>query len=143
MLEPTDKIVLNAVDMTFANAVLNPRDGKVAASRRSASTPTAQTATLHLRRSRCPPGRYTLSIDYTGKIGTQANGLFAIDYDNKAGKQRALFTQFEASDARRFMPSWDEPDYKATFDLTADRAGQRRWRSATCRSPTRRTSATA
>ena len=23
------------------------------------------------------------------------------------------------SDARRFMPSWDEPDYKARFDLTA------------------------
>src|SRR5439155_18797397 len=32
---------------------------------------------------------------------------------------RSLFTQFEAPDARRFMPSWDEPDYKATFDLTA------------------------
>ena len=32
---------------------------------------------------------------------------------------RALFTQFEAADARRFVPSWDEPDYKATFDLTA------------------------
>ena len=40
-------------------------------------------------------------MDYTGKIGTQANGLFAIDYDTKAGKKRALYTQFENSDARR------------------------------------------
>ncbi|HEY1139408.1 MAG TPA: M1 family metallopeptidase, partial [Lysobacter sp.] len=50
---------------------------------------------------------------------TQANGLFAIDYENKDGKQRALYTQFENSDARKFVPSWDEPNYKATFSLTA------------------------
>ena len=37
----------------------------------------------------------------------------------RASRRRALFTQFEASDARRFVPSWDEPDYNATFDLTA------------------------
>ena len=66
------------------------------------------------------PGQYRLNIDYSGKINTQANGLFALDYKNPAGAQkRAIFTQFEPADARRFFPSWDEPDYKATFDLTA------------------------
>ena len=30
-----------------------------------------------------------------------------------------MFTQFENSDARRFVPSWDEPGRKATFQLTA------------------------
>ena len=65
------------------------------------------------------------TIAYSGKINTQANGLFALDYKNKEGKDaRSLFTQFEAADARRFVPSWDEPDYKATWDLTGDRAGQ-------------------
>ena len=33
------------------------------------------------------------------------------------GRQRALYTQFENSDARSVLPSWDEPDYKATFAL--------------------------
>lgn len=64
-----------------------------------------------------PVGSYRLAMSYTGKLGTQATGLFAIDYDTRAGKQRALYTQFENSDARRFIPSWGEPAYKATFDL--------------------------
>jgi len=60
-----------------------------------------------------------LSIDYAGKINNNAAGLFYLDYDATGGKKRALFTQFENSDARRFMPSWDEPGRKATFTLTA------------------------
>ncbi len=78
----------------------------------------AQTATFTFAKP-LAPGRYTLATDYTGKIGTQANGLFAIDYDTKAGKKRALYTQFENSDARKFVPSWDEPNHKATFTLAA------------------------
>ena len=64
-------------------------------------------------------GRHVLSIEYTGKIFQHAAGLFALDYDTAAGKKRALFTQFENSDARRFLPCWDEPGRKATFTLTA------------------------
>jgi aminopeptidase N len=79
----------------------------------------AQTATISFGK-KLPAGRYTLNIDYAGKILQQANGLFALDYkDPKGAEKRALFTQFEAPDARRFVPSWDEPNYKATFDLTA------------------------
>src|SRR5690606_3792229 len=116
-LEPSDRITLNAVDMTFANVELaagnaSPMTPKVAV---DAAT---QTATFKFDKP-LPAGSYTLSMDYTGKIGTQANGLFAIDYVTEAGKQRALYTQFENSDARKFVPSWDEPNHKATFDLTA------------------------
>ncbi|MFL6733312.1 MAG: M1 family metallopeptidase, partial [Sphingomicrobium sp.] len=78
-----------------------------------------QTATFDFGRT-IAPGTYRLNIAYSGKINTQANGIFALDYKNVEGKDaRALFTQFEAADARRFVPSWDEPDYKATFDLKA------------------------
>src|SRR5690606_25398992 len=67
------------------------------------------------------PGKYTLTADYSGVINTQANGLFALDYPDKATGEprRGLFTQFEAPDARRFVPSFDEPSYKATFTLSA------------------------
>ncbi|HET7176810.1 MAG TPA: M1 family metallopeptidase [Gammaproteobacteria bacterium] len=64
-------------------------------------------------------GHHVLSIDYTGRINLHAAGLFALDYDTPKGKQRALFTQFENSDARRFVPCWDQPEPKASFSLTA------------------------
>ncbi len=118
VLEPTTTIVLNQVDMTFPKAVLAPKGGKALPAPAVAIDNDAQTATFTFAKP-LPKGDYTLSLDYTGKIGTQANGLFAIDYDTDAGKKRALYTQFENSDARRFVPSWDEPNHKATFTLTA------------------------
>lgn len=114
--EATDRIVLQAIDMAFANSALATPAGKTLVPKVSVDAD-SQTATFAFDKP-LAPGRYTLSTDYNGKIGTQANGLFALDYQTDAGKKRALFTQFENSDARRFMPSWDEPNFKATFDLS-------------------------
>jgi len=117
---PTSSITLNAADLTFAKATLVPKSG-AAQEARIAVDEEAQTATFRFARP-LAKGRYTLRLDYTGVIGTQAVGLFSLDYkDDNApeGKRRALFTQFENSDARRMIPSWDEPAYKATFALRA------------------------
>jgi aminopeptidase N len=117
VLKPTSSITLNAIDMTFSSVQLTPASGKSAAMTGKSSTDAeSQTATFTFAKP-IPAGSYKLTMAYSGKIGTQANGLFAIDYDTKAGKKRALYTQFENSDARRFIPSWDEPAYKATFNL--------------------------
>ena len=118
VIRPTRELVLNAADLNLSSATLRPVKGAPVAARISLD-PEAQTATLAFPRT-LSPGSYHLAIDYSGKIHTQANGLFALDYKNKEGRDaRALFTQFEAADARRFFPGWDEPDYKATFDLSA------------------------
>ncbi|HJT41247.1 MAG TPA: M1 family metallopeptidase, partial [Sphingobium sp.] len=111
-------LVLNAADLTVSSVTLTPVKGK-AVKGTARLDADAQTVTFDFG-TPIRPGRYTLAIDYAGVINTQANGLFALDYTDNAGKaQRALFTQFEAPDARRFVPSFDEPSYKATFDLSA------------------------
>ncbi|HMB56764.1 MAG TPA: M1 family metallopeptidase [Arenimonas sp.] len=120
VLQPTASITLNALDMSFSRVQLLAADGKTVVATGSAKVDAdAQTATFSFAKE-IAKGRYQLALDYTGKIGTQANGLFAIDYDTAAGSKRALYTQFENSDARRLIPSWDEPAYKATFALSAD-----------------------
>ena len=119
VLKPTNSITLNAADLTFSEASLTPTKLKIMVGKPKVTVDEkAQTATFTFDHP-VPAGEYRLAMTYTGKIGTQANGIFALDYDTKAGKKRALYTQFENSDARRFIPSWDEPNYKATFDLTA------------------------
>ncbi|HEU0100144.1 MAG TPA: M1 family metallopeptidase [Allosphingosinicella sp.] len=119
VLQPTDRIVLNAADLEFGEVslgggseasplALNPRDIDVSEEK--------QTATFEFGRE-IAPGRYRLTINYRGKIYTQAAGLFALDYEGAGGTKRALFTQFEAPDARRFFPGWDEPQYRTPYNL--------------------------
>ncbi|HEY4146203.1 M1 family metallopeptidase, partial [Pinirhizobacter sp.] len=112
--QPTQTIELNAADMTFGHVSLSGVTGAP----KVVFDPKEQTATLTFP-SQIAAGPHVLAIDYKGKIYLQAAGLFALDYDTAKGKKRALFTQFENSDARRFVPSWDEPNKKATFTLTA------------------------
>ena len=116
VVKPTERITLNALDMTFAQASLTPASGGKPVVARPAVDAANQDASFVFAKP-VAPGKYRLALTYTGKINTQANGLFAIDYPTKAGQKRALYTQFENSDARRLIPSWDEPAYKATFDL--------------------------
>lgn len=119
VIKPTRELVLNAADLKFTSALLTRAKARGSVTARVSFDRDAQTATLSFQQP-VVPGTYRLDIAYSGKINTQANGLFALDYKNKEGKDaRSLFTQFEAADARRFIPSWDEPDYKVKFDLTA------------------------
>ncbi len=107
-------ITLNAADLVFSKVSLS---GAAAAPKISYDAK-EQTATLTFGQA-FAAGHHVLAIDYRGKINEQAAGIFALDYDTAKGKKRAIFTQFENSDARRFIPSWDEPNKKATFTLTA------------------------
>lgn len=116
---PSKTITLNAADIQF-RAVSVAIGGAAAIPATATVNAAAQTATIDFGRT-FTAGRYTLFIDYEGKILQQANGIFALDYKDPTGaEKRAIFTQFEAPDARRFVPSWDEPSYKATFDLTVN-----------------------
>ena len=119
LFEPSDALVLHALELDISEAVLVAADG----TRMPLSVsyqPEMQTAQFTAAEMLLP-GTYRLETRYTGRIGTQAVGLFALDYpDKRTGEQvRGLFTQFEAPDARRFAPMFDEPSYKATFDLSA------------------------
>ena len=110
---PTNTIKLNTADLAFDKVTVSGAKAPVV------SYDAAQeTATLTFP-APVSAGHHDLTIAYTGKINQHAAGLFSLDYDTAQGKKRALFTQFENSDARRFIPSWDEPGIKATFTLTA------------------------
>ena len=111
---PTDRIVLNALDLAIDEAALS---GEAAAPRVRYDR-AAQTATLAFAH-RLAPGAHTLTLGYHGAILERAAGLFVLKYDTPQGERSALYTQFESTDARRFLPCWDEPGRKAVFKLSA------------------------
>ena len=109
----TSSIVFNTHDITISAARL---DGTAVA--KVATENEKQLTTLTLARP-AAVGRHVLSLVYAGKIEDSADGLFAQDYRKPDGTVgRMLSTQFESTDARRMFPSWDEPAFRATFQLT-------------------------
>jgi aminopeptidase N len=109
---PTQTITLNAADLEISKAGVDGVPAKTIALDNK-----AQTVTLTFD-APVSAGDHKLFFDFSGKINTSAAGFFALDYKTVNGKDaRMLATQFEAPDARRFAPMWDEPAYKATFRL--------------------------
>ncbi|KAK0597687.1 hypothetical protein LWI29_027625 [Acer saccharum] len=61
-------------------------------------------------------GEGLLGIEFSGKLNEHLKGT----YVDKEVKKNMAVTQFEAADARRCFPCWDEPALKATFKITLD-----------------------
>jgi aminopeptidase N len=116
VLTPTHTVTLQANNLRIRQA-----EWKDAVGHAHALTSTVDAAhesvTLHSKEI-LPLGNVTLEIAYEGTIGTQAAGFFALDYTTDSGANaRALYTQFESHDARRFVPSFDEPGFRTPFTL--------------------------
>ena len=115
--QTTGFIVLNAVDLAISSAILE------------GSSSTRQNATIELHDStqRCQltfsqpiaPGEWKLHLTFHGKLNDQLRGFYRSTYKDHAGVTHWMAaTQFEATDARRAFPCWDEPDFKAVFATT-------------------------
>ena len=112
--EATDTIQFNSLNQTLSHVLL---DGKPVKSTQSDDK--AQLTTVMLNKP-AGKGRHTLRFSYEGKIETGAHGLFKQEYVKPGGgTDFMLSTQFEATDARRMFPCWDEPAFRATVELTA------------------------
>ncbi len=103
----TREIVLHALELDIRTATV---DGAAAAD--IGYDTEAQTATLRFARE-IPAGEHRLEIAWRGEIRDSLRGL----YRSLRGEERYVATQFEAADARRAFPCFDEPEFKATFAL--------------------------
>ncbi|MBY0521107.1 MAG: M1 family metallopeptidase [Sphingomonas sp.] len=109
----TKAITLNAAELDITRATIDGKPAQIAFDK--AKQQVTLTPAIALK-----PGAHTLGFVWSGKINDTAAGFFAIDYKNPDGSAaRMLATQFEAPDARRFAPMFDEPAFKAKFKLSA------------------------
>ncbi|HZE10124.1 MAG TPA: M1 family metallopeptidase [Burkholderiales bacterium] len=119
---PVPAIVLNASELSFKSARLRAADG-VEQILAPTFDPRQETVTLSPPRAPIAPGRYRLDIEYSGKIGRHPQGLYRFEYrQREAGGlvgKTMLATHMEPVSARKLFPGWDEPVFRATFELTA------------------------
>lgn len=110
--EAVRSITLHALDLEIHEATVEA-GGTHYPARVSADVGT-ETIALVLTRD-ITPGPATVGVTFSGRLNKQMKGL----YEAKAGTERYAFTQFEATDARRAFPCFDEPGMKAVFRITA------------------------
>ncbi|HEY5627223.1 MAG TPA: M1 family aminopeptidase [Nitrospira sp.] len=115
--ETTTTIVMNAADLVVSHAIMEDQEGQ------------RQQATVAIDESlqRCSltlsqpigPGEAKLHLTFQGTLNDKLRGFYRSTYKDHTGTSRTMAaTQFEATDARRAFPCWDEPDFKAVFSTT-------------------------
>ena len=105
---PTSRITLNFLGLTISHATI---DGAAATFE---SNEAAEQLTL-IAAQPLAAGNHTLSLAWTGTLSdTNLRGL----YISKTPRREYGATQFQGTYARMVFPSFDEPAFKATFDLS-------------------------
>ncbi|HLG21337.1 MAG TPA: M1 family metallopeptidase, partial [Candidatus Manganitrophaceae bacterium] len=105
--KPVASITLHALELEIGRAAVNGQPARVT------SDPASETVTLAPPQP-IPAGAARLTLSFSGRLNRQLRGL----YEARAGGETYAFTQFEATDARRMFPCFDEPAMKARFQLT-------------------------
>jgi aminopeptidase N len=109
--QPSQSITLNAADIQFDEASIT--SGGRSQKAEVATSASNQTATLTF--ADAISGAATIDIRFRGILNDKLRGF----YISKTPRRKYAVTQFESTDARRAFPSFDEPAFKATFDVSA------------------------
>jgi puromycin-sensitive aminopeptidase len=65
------------------------------------------------------PGDTTIDIKFTGTLNDKLRGWYRSTFNDEQGLERVIATtQMQATDCRRAFPCFDEPEFKAVFDIT-------------------------
>jgi puromycin-sensitive aminopeptidase len=113
--KPATQLVLHALDLTFTSVVVAGRrldPSKIVVDAK------AETVTLLLDEPL--KGRADVEIEYSGKMNELMRGLYKSRGKNGDKDEAWSFTHLEPTHARRVLPCFDEPAFKASFKLTLD-----------------------
>ncbi len=115
--EGVDEITLNAIELE-----VGPASVRVGSRTLVSSAPTFhetfETATFTFGEA-IPAGPATVSLSFRGRLNDQLRGFYRSTFEDSDGVTHVIATtQFASTDARRAFPCWDDPAYKATFQVT-------------------------
>ena len=114
--EAASAFTLHAIELTLGAASVSS-DGTTCRSTEPTFDETYETATFAFDDA-LPSGAATIEIAFTGILNDQLHGFYRSTFNDASGTTHTIATtQFEHSDARRAFPCWDEPSFKATYQV--------------------------
>jgi puromycin-sensitive aminopeptidase len=115
--ETVRQVVLNAAELELKSVSLKRSDGRILPGNASLDGDNEQ-ATLSFGEA-LPAGPCELQIGFSGILNDKLHGFYRSVYKDADGRDKPLAsTQFESTDARRAFPCWDEPAFKAVYQVT-------------------------
>jgi puromycin-sensitive aminopeptidase len=115
--QPAFEVVLNALELEIDEAAFE-QNGRSVGCSRIEMEPARERAHLHFGDA-LAPGEARLNIKFRGILNDKLHGFYRSQYTDRSGKAYTVATtQFEATDARRAFPCWDEPALKAVYKVT-------------------------
>ena len=108
--EAVGRIVLNAIELEVSEVKV---DGETVPFALHEPTERLEILKAHEQ------GTVTIEITFSGILNDKLHGWYRSTYvDNDGAQQVIATTQMQATDCRRAFPCFDEPDFKAVFDIT-------------------------
>lgn len=117
---PSQRITLHQKDLTITKASIIKHDKRSDAEipvTRINTQKTFDEVRLHAD-GLIYPGQYSVTLEFAGKVTDNLQGLYPSRFKLDGKPDIILGTQFESHYAREVFPSIDEPEAKATFDVT-------------------------
>jgi puromycin-sensitive aminopeptidase len=118
VVEATSSIVLNAADLELSDVRVTSADGASAEVTAVDVDGERERATIVLREP-ATPGEWVVHLGFEAPLNERLVGYYRSTFTDDDGVERTIATShFEATDARRAFPCWDEPDLKAVYGMT-------------------------
>ncbi len=116
--QATNSIVLNSDEIEVQETLLTLADGSTVTPSSTDFDAKEETVSFGFG-DELSPGTASLYIKFTGDLNDKLRGFYRSKYTDADGNEKYLATtQFEATDARRAFPCWDEPAIKSKFKVT-------------------------
>ena len=108
--DDADELLLNAAELEILRVTLDGRSVPYTLDPSTERLVVAAPVTV---------GTAVLEIEFTGTLNDKLRGWYRSTFRDADGTEQVIATsQMQTTDCRRAFPCWDEPDFKAVFDVT-------------------------
>eukprot|EP00095_Tigriopus_kingsejongensis_P003214 snap_masked-scaffold699_size109694-processed-gene-0.3 protein:Tk03214 transcript:snap_masked-scaffold699_size109694-processed-gene-0.3-mRNA-1 annotation:"GE21157" len=114
VVRSTARIVLHARELSIQTLRLSRDQGRVTVAQTWRLLPEQEWLQIDLAEAVTVPADLTLGIEYEGVLNDQLRGFYRTAQE---GGRVGAVCHFEATGARQALPCWDEPTFRARFQI--------------------------